>query len=39
MKYALRFIEDELPGVYVKSVQIGSSISEVNIISEHEHRC
>lgn len=29
MKHALRFIEEHLPGVYVKSIQIGGSIPEV----------
>ncbi|CAL8134892.1 unnamed protein product [Orchesella dallaii] len=28
VKHSLRFIEDQLPGVYVKSIQMGSSIAD-----------
>lgn len=46
VKYALRFIEKELPGVYIKSIQIGPSIAEdiknsyfVNVNQQVEQVC
>lgn len=35
VKHSLNFIEEQLPGVYIKSVQIGSSITEVILIMSY----